>query len=295
MTVLSSRFRRPRWRGLAALLLVGGLSRPVAAQTPPVHSISGAVELDSVIASGGNTHQPVTFELTASNGGVFVQTVTLGDNGVFTLPNLPAGTYTLYASGSKWLRSAAQTVDITTADAPNISIFLPGGDANHDNSVDSTDFGILIGAFNTAVGDSGYDPTADFTCDGFVDSSDFAVLIGNYGGAGAIYELTLNAAVSKRAGGADMESPFRRHVQSLPFHLARARRHALPHRGLLPLRSPIAMCRTGPTIIRLWLWARIWECPTRRRSQSAAERPRRFCRNPETPRHGKRWSAASIP
>ena len=59
---------------------------------------------------------------------------------------------------------------------------LLGGDANNDNSIDSSDFGILIGAFNSssAVSGSGYDPTADFNSDGSVDSSDFGILIGNF-------------------------------------------------------------------------------------------------------------------
>ena len=59
--------------------------------------------------------------------------------------------------------------------------------SNSDNSVDSSDFGILIGAFNTAAAlpGSGYDPTADFNSDGVVDSTDFGLLIGNYGSVGA--------------------------------------------------------------------------------------------------------------
>ena len=53
--------------------------------------------------------------------------------------------------------------------------------------VDSTDFGLLIGAFNSdaSIPGTGYDPTADFNEDGFVDSTDFGLLIGNYGAIGA--------------------------------------------------------------------------------------------------------------
>ena len=63
----------------------------------------------------------------------------------------------------------------------------PVGDANNDNSVDSTDFGILIGAYGSsaAVPGSGYDPTADFNFDGSIDSTDFGILISEFGTVGA--------------------------------------------------------------------------------------------------------------
>ena len=57
-----------------------------------------------------------------------------------------------------------------------------------DKSVDASDFGTLIGAFNTdgAISGSGYDPTVDFNFDGLVDSSDFGLLIGEFNNTGAI-------------------------------------------------------------------------------------------------------------
>ena len=64
---------------------------------------------------------------------------------------------------------------------------LPAGDSNNDNSVDSTDFGTLIGAFGGAgsVTGSGYDATVDFNFDGSVDSTDFGILIGEFNSMGA--------------------------------------------------------------------------------------------------------------
>ena len=64
---------------------------------------------------------------------------------------------------------------------------LPAGDSDNNNMVDSSDFGTLIGAFNTdgSVPGSGYDPTVDFNFDGLIDSSDFALLIGEFNNAGA--------------------------------------------------------------------------------------------------------------
>ena len=88
--------------------------------------------------------------------------------------------------GDRWLQ-ATVTVDATNGAVANVSLSLRGGDANNDNSVDSTDFGLLIGAYNSALvfSGSGYDASADFNCDGHVDATDFGILIGNYNTTGA--------------------------------------------------------------------------------------------------------------
>ena len=47
---------------------------------------------------------------------------------------------------------------------------------------DSSDFTLLIGAFNSdeTIPGSGYDPKGDFNSDGSVDSTDFTLLIGEF-------------------------------------------------------------------------------------------------------------------
>ena len=54
----------------------------------------------------------------------------------------------------------------------------PAGDANNDNLVDITDFGILYASFGTIR------PRADFNGDQVVDITDFALLRGNFGHLG---------------------------------------------------------------------------------------------------------------
>ena len=108
--------------------------------------------------------------------------------GSFTIPNVVAGTYDIVIGGMKNLAVLTPNV-VVGASGGTVSpaIPLPAGDANGDNSVDSSDFGILIGAFNTdgSVTGSGYDPAADFNFDGIVDSSDFGLLIGEFNNIGA--------------------------------------------------------------------------------------------------------------
>ena len=105
--------------------------------------------------------------------------------GTYTVSNVPIGSYDVTLQGSKNLRGAASVFNLhAPLTLPDVT--LAAGDANHDNSVDSTDFGILIGAFggDSSVPGSGYDATADFNFDGVVDSTDFGLLIGEFNNAG---------------------------------------------------------------------------------------------------------------
>jgi len=105
----------------------------------------------------------------------------------FRLFNVAPGFYDVTIKGAKNLRVSLPGVFVgDTTILPDVS--LPAGDANNDNSVDSTDFGLLIGAFNTSatLPGNGYDPACDFNFDGSVDSTDFGLLIGNYGQSGAL-------------------------------------------------------------------------------------------------------------
>ncbi len=119
--------------------------------------------------------------LTATKGGAA---------GTFSISGVAPGTYDVAIKGAKNLRVVVVGVVVGAAGG-NVGsaagpIELPAGDSNGDNSVDSSDFTALIGAFNSAatVSGSGYDPKADFNFDGFVDSSDFTLLIGQFNNSG---------------------------------------------------------------------------------------------------------------
>ena len=109
--------------------------------------------------------------------------------GAITVSGVPAGNYNVVIKGAKNLAVQASSVVTVSATGGTIPLVnLPAGDSNNDNSVDSSDFGTLIGAFNTdgSIPGSGYDPTVDFNFDGLVDSSDFGLLIGEFNNTGAI-------------------------------------------------------------------------------------------------------------
>ena len=60
----------------------------------------------------------------------------------------------------------------------------PAGDANSDNLVDITDFGILHFAFGHMFPDPLFDPRVDWSGDQLIDIVDFALLRGNFGQVG---------------------------------------------------------------------------------------------------------------
>ena len=138
-------------------------------------SVAGIANYPDVV----NKAQTLQFVFRPANGDTsFTRIATLDSAGTFTLPYIPPGKYAVAVRGAVFLQKVV-AVDTTAGDVSGLSVPLTPGDANGDNSVDSTDFGILIGAYGSsaAIPGSGYDPQADFNCDGSVDSTDFSLLI----------------------------------------------------------------------------------------------------------------------
>jgi hypothetical protein len=107
--------------------------------------------------------------------------------GVFTVPLGVAatGVYTWWVKGPQFL---ATTGTLTFSGAPVTTVnfgLQRTGDANGDNLIDLSDFGLLRASFGRACGDPAYDGRADFTGDCLVDVADFALLRDNFGAVGA--------------------------------------------------------------------------------------------------------------
>lgn len=148
-------------------------------------SVTGSILFSELVVNA--PAQNVTFTFRPADGTAPIeQTIAVSAFGAFTVPNLPRQAGVLHIKPDKFL-AANISVDLSGGNVSGAYAEVQPGDANNDNSVDSTDFGILIGAFNTSasIPDSGYDVTADFNGDGSVDSSDFGILIGNFNRQGA--------------------------------------------------------------------------------------------------------------
>ena len=171
-------------------------SRAVAAPLP--YGIAGRIALEGVDdLTAIDSRAPVgvfEFQFRAPGTLTAAHTVTaalipMGKGspfGTYFITGIPVGVYDIAIKGSKNLRVLLAGRQVSrSADLPDV--LLPCGDANNDNSVDSSDFGVLIGVYNStaSVPGSGYDPAADFNFDGLVDSADFGLLIGEFNNLGA--------------------------------------------------------------------------------------------------------------
>ncbi len=146
-------------------------------------SVSGTLTLDGEATAA---LPAVQVEIRNPGATTPAQTFDLTTGGSFTLAPIPPGKYDLAFKGSNTLRRVIHGVDLTASDVTNLAVTLLAGDANGDNSCDSSDFTALIGSYNSdrSIIGSGYDPAADFNNDGSVDSSDFTLLIGSFGQTG---------------------------------------------------------------------------------------------------------------
>ena len=159
----------------------------------PSTNVAGTVALEGVYSQAGAALPNVTVQFRApgTTAPLFTRTVTLTPDspvvgkGAFTIANVPPGMYDITFKAPNSLQTTIPNVPISGM-GYGPDVFLRGGDANNDNSVDSSDFGLLIGAYNSALAipGSGYDASADFNYDGSVDSTDFFLLIGNFNANG---------------------------------------------------------------------------------------------------------------
>jgi hypothetical protein len=91
-----------------------------------------------------------------------------------------------FAMGDYTIKAIADTLPEETYTADNmftsgsVKIGIPG-DVNGDTVVDSTDLGILGGAWGAFKGDLNYVPEADINDDGVVDSSDLGIMGAHWG------------------------------------------------------------------------------------------------------------------
>ncbi len=113
------------------------------------------------------------------------RTLSIPASGQYNISGLSTKAGILHIKPDKYL-AVNVFVDFSAGNITGVDTQFQPGDANNDNSVDSTDFTALIGSYNSdiTVPGSGYDPTADFNGDGFVDSSDFMLLIGSFNQVG---------------------------------------------------------------------------------------------------------------
>ena len=165
--------------------MVATLPLPFAVNTV---SMAGSILLEGLTSVAPLFDQAIRLDFRAPGTTIvlFTRATTVGLSSAFKFGGVTPGKYDVAFKGAKYLRGVV-TVDASHTSQTGVNVMLPAGDANDDNSVDATDFGIFVGAYNStyAIPGSGYDPAADFNDDGTVDTTDFGLLVGNYGSVGA--------------------------------------------------------------------------------------------------------------
>ena len=149
-----------------------------------------------------------------TNGATVSCSAPMSSSGAYSFNlSLPADTYSVGIKAPEWLQVVQKHIVIAANATINLAdVSLLAGDAVEDNFVDSSDFGLFIGAFggDITLAGSGYDPHCDFNCDGAIDSSDFALLIGNFGRAGdSLYTVILSSDQTSLVGGGSVQITLR--------------------------------------------------------------------------------------
>ncbi len=95
---------------------------------------------------------------------------------------LPQGTWDLAIKADRTLQRVVRSVTIPASGTVNVS--LTAGDADGDNEVTLLDFGVLVSAFGSILGEPGYNPSCDFDGDEEVTLLDFGILVRSFGEIG---------------------------------------------------------------------------------------------------------------
>jgi hypothetical protein len=114
-----------------------------------------------------------------------------------------AGIYDVRLKHDHTLRNVLRDVEIGATNTLDMGTLLEG-DANNDNRVRITDFGILRNAYFTNEGEPGFDPRADFDENGEIRIRDFSLLRLNYFEGGDVEVGTQVLAKGATAGTVDV-------------------------------------------------------------------------------------------
>lgn len=166
---------------------------PVPTNTPTVTPTTQALLVGHVTWQGRpaqpNTLQqlPITLTLRSATTEANYPAATTDASGFFTVSvgSLPNGVYNWRAKGPQFLANGGS---VALAGDPSTQLEMGqmrAGDANNDDVVNTSDFGILRGTLGKGCADPGFDARADFNGDCIVNVTDFNLLRGTFGQGGA--------------------------------------------------------------------------------------------------------------
>jgi len=113
---------------------------------------------------------------------------TTNNTGVFTIDNVPSGTYDIGIKNWTCLSELVTNITVGVNQTIEVDFGVPReGDASGDDYVDGSDYAILSYAWLSYPGHPNWDAKADFNRDNYVDGSDYGVLSYNWLKWGDLY------------------------------------------------------------------------------------------------------------
>ena len=108
------------------------------------------------------------------------------NSGLFSIGDLPFGTYDVYIKKSNFLQVVATNVTLNSGSNPPV-VFptMLAGDADGDNEVTAFDYDIYETAYGSETGDATFDARTDYNRDGLIFLQDFSLLMNNLNLKGA--------------------------------------------------------------------------------------------------------------
>ena len=104
-----------------------------------------------------------------------------GSTAIVQTSGILPGTYDISAVTTHCLANVKRGVVISApSTAVNLGTLLEGN-ADDNDIINITDFGVLAASYGKSSGDSGYDARADFDRNGIINIADFGLLAANYG------------------------------------------------------------------------------------------------------------------
>jgi hypothetical protein len=140
--------------------------------------IQGFVDLQDI--SGNEAGQTATVKIIQNNNVVDTQTVTLGNDGQYSLSTQITGSAVVAVSGSHWLTKKSSPITLVASGSNTFSPALTNGDCDGNNLVNTDDYLILSNAFDTSEGDAGFAPGADLNEDDIINTDDYLILSTNF-------------------------------------------------------------------------------------------------------------------
>ncbi len=176
-----------------------GLAIPLAIDNGHYH-ITGLLRGTAILEGHTPQHQAgkrLRLHMTNGAGISTTMTTTLDNVGNFSVTVPYSGTFTLTVKSAHALGNRRHHVRIPTAN-PVAMGTLREGDANGNNRIAGADYSLLVTAFGTTPGATGWDWRCDFNDDGVIDSHDFQQIVRNYNMQGPMEVATHAQAILSR-------------------------------------------------------------------------------------------------